>query len=44
MVNAALQVVGFCLALVGWTLSLATTFMPVWAKNDIQGNIRDYRL
>ena len=42
MVNAGLQIVGFCLALIGWALALATTLMPAWAKNDIQGTFVNY--
>ena len=37
MVNSALQVIGFCLAIVGWALAIVTTFLPTWGKNDIEG-------
>ena len=37
MVNTGLQVIGFCIGLLGFILSVITTFLPAWQKNDIQG-------
>jgi len=37
MVNTCLQVVGFAVGLLGFILSIITTFLPAWQKSDIQG-------